>query len=248
MKLSLRPPRTPSSLSDSLNQQLNLYALAAGAAGVGILALAQPAEAKIVYTHAWQRLPVNGEFFLDLNHDGINDFKFRIAVFDHTCGLAPQDCSSQASASWVVYPQAARNQVVGSGNYAAALRWGTRIGSKGPFLPASEVWMGRLMSTGGGPRFYGPWAASGGVSRRFLGLKFVINGKTHYGWARFNVKFSVDLAHRVKPNVVAVLSGYAYETVANKPIRAGHTHGDNDEAVPAVTTPATLGELLLGRR
>jgi hypothetical protein len=45
-----RPSRKPSTLSESLQRHLNAYALAASAAGVGMSALAQPAEAKIVYT------------------------------------------------------------------------------------------------------------------------------------------------------------------------------------------------------
>jgi hypothetical protein len=45
-------PRATAELSRSLHQQLNTYALAAGAAGVGLLALAPPAEAKIIYTPA----------------------------------------------------------------------------------------------------------------------------------------------------------------------------------------------------
>jgi|HubBroStandDraft_6_1064221.scaffolds.fasta_scaffold09222_1 hypothetical protein len=48
MKLSQRPPRTPSILSDSIHHQLNLYAVAATAAGIRMLAVAQPAEVKIV--------------------------------------------------------------------------------------------------------------------------------------------------------------------------------------------------------
>jgi hypothetical protein len=51
-----------------------MYTLAAGAAGVCILALAQPAEAKIVYTPANIRLGMNQHYDLDLNHDGITDF------------------------------------------------------------------------------------------------------------------------------------------------------------------------------
>jgi len=49
MKRSPRPRKT-AELPRSLHQQLNLYAIAAGAAGVGMFALAQPADAKIVYT------------------------------------------------------------------------------------------------------------------------------------------------------------------------------------------------------
>jgi hypothetical protein len=50
MKRSLHPARTPARLSDSLHHRLNVYALAASAAGMGLLALARPAEGKIVYT------------------------------------------------------------------------------------------------------------------------------------------------------------------------------------------------------
>jgi hypothetical protein len=54
-------PRKTANFSRSIHQQLNMYALAAGAAGVGVLALAQPAEAKIVYTagttHSLNLLP-----------------------------------------------------------------------------------------------------------------------------------------------------------------------------------------------
>jgi len=42
--------RKRGTLSSSLEHRLNSYALAASAAGVSFLALAQPAEAKIVYT------------------------------------------------------------------------------------------------------------------------------------------------------------------------------------------------------
>jgi hypothetical protein len=47
-----RPARTSVQLSKSLHHRLNAYALASGAAGVGMLAMAQPAEAKIIYTAA----------------------------------------------------------------------------------------------------------------------------------------------------------------------------------------------------
>lgn len=64
--------KTPN-LSESVRQQLKMYALAASAAGVGTLALSQPSEAKIVYTKTHR---VIGEHYrLDLNHDGTADFK-----------------------------------------------------------------------------------------------------------------------------------------------------------------------------
>jgi hypothetical protein len=41
-------PRKTTRVSDSLHRQLNMYALAASAAGVSLLALAAPSEAEII--------------------------------------------------------------------------------------------------------------------------------------------------------------------------------------------------------
>jgi hypothetical protein len=70
---------------------------------------------------------------------------------------------------------------------------------------------------------------------RYLGLGFQITGKTHYGWARLNVKVS-------KTAISATLTGYAYETIPNKPIIAGKTHGKDVIALE----PASLGALAAG--
>jgi hypothetical protein len=70
MKWSPRPRKTPSGLSESVNQRLTMYALAASAAGVSLLALSQPAAAKIVYTPIHHVIHPNQSFNLDLNHDG----------------------------------------------------------------------------------------------------------------------------------------------------------------------------------
>src|SRR5580704_13246868 len=58
-----------------LDKNLLAYAAAASAAGVGMLALAQPAAAKIVYTPANTELVPKTKLNLDLNHDGIADFQ-----------------------------------------------------------------------------------------------------------------------------------------------------------------------------
>jgi hypothetical protein len=71
---------------------------------------------------------------------------------------------------------------------------------------------------------------------RYLGLRFVIAGKLHYGWARLDVTGNGEGVFN------AVLTGYAYETVANKGIVAGRTKG------PAVIAlePGSLGALAAG--
>lgn len=71
-----RPRRTASNLSDSIHQQLNMYAVMASAAGVGMLALSQPAAAKIVYSSAHKLIESGQTVSLDLNHGGKADFSF----------------------------------------------------------------------------------------------------------------------------------------------------------------------------
>jgi hypothetical protein len=105
------------------------------------------------------------------------------------------------------------------------------------------VWSQR---SGGTVFSTGPWK---NVQNRYLGLRFLIEGKVHYGWARLNV----TIAHH---QVNAVLTGYAYETVPHKAIVAGKTKGSHLEAslkhgrplsVTALASrPATLGLLATG--
>lgn len=65
--------RAQTRLAPKLDKHLLAYATAASAAGVGLLA--QPAEAKIVYTAAHTTIQGNGgNLNLDLNNDGIADF------------------------------------------------------------------------------------------------------------------------------------------------------------------------------
>ena len=94
---------------------------------------------------------------------------------------------------------------------------------------------------------YGQWKDA---KNKYIGLKFIINGKVHYGWARLNVKLVIKTETAV---INATLTGYAYETIPNKPIIAGKTHGADDAEPPtpaALTTrtpkPATLGVLAMG--
>jgi hypothetical protein len=55
----MKSARSTATLTDSAHHNLRMYALAAGAAGVSVLALTQPSEAKIVYTSAHKKLQIN---------------------------------------------------------------------------------------------------------------------------------------------------------------------------------------------
>src|SRR5215472_15024399 len=70
--------RRPRSLGTKLEKRLAAYSAAAGAAA-GVLGLATPAHATIIYTPANQVLIGYGGFSIDLNHDGTPDIEVFIA-------------------------------------------------------------------------------------------------------------------------------------------------------------------------
>jgi hypothetical protein len=233
MKPSPRPHKPASNLSQSSHHRLNAYTLAAGAAGVGMLAFAVPANAEIIYTHTIRTIKTHDILHLDLNHDHITDFLISNHAF----------CTSDVCGRTLrALPVAHGNRVqgakgIGGPFYAYALKGGARIGSRQPFS-------GKLMAASGTE--YGNVGQFFNVSDRYLGLKFVINGRFHYGWAQFSVIVGGN-------TITAALTGYAYETIPNKPIIAGRKMEADDSVSASVTNsipdtprPETLGMLALG--
>jgi len=225
-----RPARVPLQLSESLHQLLNSYALVAGAAGVGILALTQPADARIVYTPA--HVDCSKLCHLDLNHDGQTDLRVNNGGETNatSCGF-----SSGPGVTALASRYGARDAVVGKGTnwrFVSALPAGVRIGaannSFGNMAVRRPNWCNNTTA------FTGPWANGGkGVKNRYMGLRFYFKKQAHYGWLRFNVVVN-PLNY---PAFQVTLTGYAYETIPNKPIIAGREHGKDD---------ATLGHLATG--
>ena len=241
----LLPPRKTVNLSESLHRRLNMYSAAASAAGVSVLALAGASDAKIVYTKTHQVTRTGVPLYIDLNHDGIKDFVLRTTFY---VGTAYLKVGLDASSAY----HGTKNAIAGrrfsrSGYFfsaASALEAGAPIGPKRevvhrPFM-AEE-----LFPKDGGSSHYsdlGPWVGKGkGVSNRYLGLKFVVQGKVHYGWARLSVRLG---HHRQYDDVRGTLTGYAYETIPNKPIIAGETEGPDVVTVKS----GSLGALAAGKK
>lgn len=239
MKRSSGPRRT-ADLSESIHRQLNMYALAASAAGVSLLALARTADAKIIYTPAHQVIGAHHSYNIDLNHDGTTDFTIANSV-----SACTDFCFFELRQQPAV-GNSALGYILGSGFLLdSALKSGARIGAGRPFKKgtAAMAVVRANYYTSNRTIAYGAWV---NVKDRFLGLKFQIKGKTHYGWARLMVKVS-------KTTISATLTGYAYETIPGKAIIAGATKGTDDmpEAPDAALItptpdPATLGALALG--
>jgi len=255
--------RLHTQLSSGLEKNLWAYAAAASAAGVGMLVSPQAAAAKIVYTAVHANVDLG--YTLDLNHDGIADFylvngggaslagssRFSYLQVCHIPqNLASHQCIQSSSSI-----QANKDNVVrilSSG--AAALPAGAKIafGEKFQVPGVAAFMVGREFYSGSNTaqNFKGPWAHGGkGTTNRYLGFKFKINGQFHYGWARLSVTTPAHGAY------TATLTGYAYETVANKGIVAGQTAGTDEVGAIVPTSPmvpaseayrpASLG--LLGR-
>jgi hypothetical protein len=207
-----------------LDKNIAGYVAAAGAAGVSILA-AQFAEAKVIFTPARITIPLHGSLPLDLNNDGVNDFVFSNFFYGHDSRL-------------YVNQQAPANQVFDLG---AALPAGVPIGNRGTFV--NNALMAFQGTRSGISSFYsGPWKDA---HQRFLGLKFSVNGETHFGWARLTVT--------AKGGISATLTGYAYETVPNKPIVTGKLSApdavETNDPVVSLIPPngsVTLGVLARG--
>jgi hypothetical protein len=250
VKRSSRPRKT-TSLSQSMHHQLNMYALAAGAAGVSVLALSPSSEAKIVYTPADKNITPDHTISPDLNHDGTTDFRFKDMHFTSSVGFDHTGILS-------VLPAHQANKILGHSrtnrHYASALQAGVSIGPKQKFTPGPKI-MATVFSDTGARRGLAS-SCSGSWSKgknRYLGLEFLIEGKVHFGWARLSVSCRGT-------DVYATLTGYAYETIPNKAIKAGQTKGTAGESgednfgasasltnlTPDAPQPAWLGMLALG--
>jgi hypothetical protein len=231
--------RTTAKLSDSLDQRLNLYSLGVSTVGISILTWAQPAQARIVYTPANVKITQNqGLITFDLNHDGIPDF-----------GLSNQYVSTSQGFTFLKVKQHQEDnqiwQVSSQGKVCAgALPAGTKVGPNGNFKRDPKSGLAMAFANFEGTT-YGPWNK---VKKGYLGLKFVIKGKTHFGWAR------IKLTSTGRLSTNATLTGYAYETIPGKSIIAGKTKGTGNDRVESSNAsltrpapePATLATLAVG--
>lgn len=215
-----RKNRFSISLGHRLDHKLLGYTAAASAAGVSVMALAQPSQAKIVYTPGDETLESNQTLTIDLNHDGIVDFTLTNIL------------GSEGGYLSVTAP--GLNHIAMAGSfYASALPPGQKVGT-GERWRAFSAFMD-FCSSQRATTNRGPWS---NVNDRYLGLEFTIQGQIHFGWARLNVRHNGC-------KMIAVLTGYAYETVPHQAITTGKTSGP--DVVGSEKQPnATLGALALG--
>lgn len=232
-------------LSDSLHRELASYVLAAGAAGVSIMALAPPSEGQIVYTPAHEQIERNGTMLIDLNHDGITDLTIREIPWK-----AFGDSKYPGNSLQAVIHNGGGILISVEPKWAAMLGRGERIEASSPARSGAAI---IEQETSYGTYYGGLWPPS--ATNQFLGISFRIGRETHFGWARLSLRLGPP-----KKGIAAMLTGYAYETQPDTPIRAGDTGADangNDYSGPTSeifsspgtedkARPVSLGTLALG--
>jgi hypothetical protein len=245
------------SLSPSVQKLLNSYVLAASAAGVGALALAQPAKAEVVYTPTHFQLRGDLPFPLDLTHNGKATLFLMERGFDETGGneyvqVCHKPWLNTGTGVWnCLSTTLATNQLnqvkVTTSGVAAALGKGISIqkgdrfgGKKGNTVRMGSVFY--ATNSPGKTTWRNPWVDGGkGVKDRYLGIKFLIDGQFHFGWARLTVATT-------QHNFTTTITGYAYETVPGQAILTGETSGPDVITLPPGAKAGTLGSLAAGRR
>jgi PEP-CTERM motif len=227
-------PHEGSGLSEDLSKRLAAYALAAGAAGVGALALAVPAEAGIISHSVSLEIPCNSTTQLDIAGP------VHLSFFDE-CGPVPNSggigLAVGAEGSIAVAMSSGIIAPYSQGPLPVLLAKGSPIGSRDSFRAAYPNSRGGAMARSRTPQ--GHWGAFGPPNRGYLGFEFGANSK-HFGWVALSVLHVGVISSRVNSSnqfgFVGLIKGYAYDTIAGKTIDAGQT----------VPEPTTLSLLALG--
>ena len=241
-----------SSHCPSLGARSNLlgsYITTAVAAGVGFLSMVPPAAAEVVVTHKTIPILIDSETGtltpIDLNGDGINDISFGFTSFGPYGFTAEAFVAGQQGRGMVTGGRGPRFPLV------SALRRGDKVGPSAHFSSAStDAFLEQFsekepqQSVCSQLNSYGHWA--GNNPDRFVGLKFEIHGKIHYGWVR--VTIAADKLPGHCRRMTATITAYAYETVADRAITiGGGDSGATQSGIKQSGIPdQSLGTLALG--
>lgn len=197
----------------SLKKKLVAYS----ALTAGVMALAsEKSDGQIIYTDINPDQHITGDDnLIDLNNDGIVDFKFETSSYWYASTYV-FEYSASATLSVIPY---GNNRIVGTGTKAAAIPSGNLITQNSPGLEGNAlmVWswshIQYFSSTGSyynsTTNYNGNWH---NTVDHFLGFSLVVNGDTLCGWMRLDVSLL---------NGPTVLKDYAYNIFPGNSIAAG---------------------------
>ena len=229
------------------NHRLMLYSTAALAAGVSVMALAQPAESEVVITRKKVPVPVSSYFFpppkpvfISLNNDGVNDFSFSLSSFAYHSDARVLFVRPLEGGAVMGKETPGVNGF--SNVYGSVVKRGGKIGPSAHFSSRNGVPIEHELHwfNSSSESFFKTYGNFGNnPANTYLGVKFLINGETHYGWVRLTVTSGAD-------NINATITAYAYETEANKAILAGIPEGSKDSVRIIDANGPSLGALAAG--
>ncbi len=196
------------------NERLKRYTAISGS----ILAASTGVNAQIIYTDVNPDTTIIQTNVYALNLDGDANIDFNLFAYNYIASttnydfvfIAPSSGNSVIATSNIysgVYFPLALNLNDPIDNYAIFASPSASASFPGMFLQFNIVYS----SSSSLP--LGNW---GGQTDKYLGLKFLIGGNTHYGWAR------MDVAADAKS---FVLKDYAYNATPNTGLLAGQTVG-----------------------
>lgn len=216
-------PRHRSELRHALDDRMQNYerasrgssfptrrmAAAVALAGTSIFSLEIPASCEVVFTPTDKILKGFDGSYIQVNFP---DAAFHIAA---ESAYSRYYCAGSNRIVALGWPGTNQEVVVNPAGYAAAGHAAQIVGSEDTF--ALEAVMAkrsvvssqqhRCHTTSG----KGPWKNL--PTEHFIGVKFTVSDGIHYGWIRL-----------IKTTAYgAEMTGYAYETIPNKPLPAGFT-------------------------
>ena len=207
--------RTPAVLAGTLERNLLAYAAAAAA---GLMTMAAPSHAAVVVTQTNLPITFGATLDFDIDNNGTNDIRLR-----ERTGYCSNTLTARGLENMPANGIAIDNRYELGG--AAALKPGARIGDSRIFVSyTSSLYQGPVLAQHcKGPK--GTYGYFPNAGPRFLGFRFFIDRQLHYGWMRVEVQESGAA-------IRGLVTGYAYETTPNQPIRAGQTQDTDESSVP----------------
>lgn len=152
--------------------------------------------------------PTPKNYNLDLNNDGVNDFRISCSRTMGACQTA------RYYISYVNVSALDANAVVAVANstYPQPMNFNDSIISGLTFSTSGNLRYERTSNQFCSGYTQGYWPL---LSDHYLGLKLIVGSNTYYGWARMQVSFGSETSCTIKD--------YAYNSIPNQPILSGET-------------------------
>jgi hypothetical protein len=240
------PSRKTRKLSELLDKRIGAYALAASAAGVGILASASPAKADTIsYTTPNQLFSGPGFLSFSLGGDTFrltNSLLFQV-LSAITTSILTQGGKFRTITIPVGYNFGSSLRAVASGPGAGVLAnpvaAGAVIGPQGTFTTQAFIASNKA-TVKSLVHYFGP--VFNGSHDALLGLQFEISGNFAYGWAEVQaLGIPGSRSTFTGPSIQLDLVALAYDSCPGQAITAGET-SNNVTTCPPVILPSPINQ------